>query len=186
MRALGLIVALLLGALSFGQEAGQEAEVLSAMRSRVLAQNDVWFREGEFPKIIRSLEVWTRVLPRDYEAASNLTHMLFSTKRLDEEIAWGLWYARMNPDDPDGTLIVAATYFRMRLYWLVPGVAEAKIAGERKPHQNLYRFLANSYARMGMVRESLRVWEAALVVYPEMPGAVVNRDRMRGLLKSGS
>jgi tetratricopeptide (TPR) repeat protein len=153
-----------------------------AAYARMEKQNDYWFDEGDFPRIIHSLRLMNSVFPEDYEAATNLGWLLESTDQNDEALVVYIRFAKENPDNPDAAYPEANFYFMKRAYAKVPPIVEPSIKG-RPPHPNSFRILAHAYEKLGMFKDSLRVWNALLALTPNDQAAKLNQRRVENKLK---
>ncbi|CAN1498378.1 hypothetical protein MCEMSE15_00413 [Fimbriimonadaceae bacterium] len=141
-----------------------EQIVESAIYNRLNQQADIWFKDGDYPKIIQMLKIQNGFDPADYEAATNLGWLLESIEKADEATEVYDRYALLNPNDPDAALPRAQQHFLKRRW------KEAAAAGEKfltaKAHPNLWRIVANSYERLDEFKKSRGIWERYLKLHP--------------------
>ncbi|HAY13013.1 MAG TPA: hypothetical protein PLB31_05535 [Fimbriimonadaceae bacterium] len=145
----------------------QVAQVIQAATSRQEAQNDVWFKGGDFPRIKQNLRFMVEMDTTNYESASSLGWMLKSTEQPGEEWAVYVRFYKDNTDEPDGAMLLSQFLFDKRQYAAIPLIMEPRLKFGARMHANNYRNLGHSYVRMGMWRDALRVWEAAVAAHPE-------------------
>ncbi len=142
-----------------------EQMVETAIYNRLNQQADIWFKDGDYPKIIQMLKIQNGFDPADYEAATNLGWLLESIEKPEEAAEVYERYAVSNPNDPDSALPRAQQHFLKRRW------KEAIAAGEKfltpKSHPNLYRIVANSYERLKEYKKSRATWERYLKLHPD-------------------
>jgi tetratricopeptide (TPR) repeat protein len=156
--------------------------IWQAAHSRLELQNDYWFEAGDFPRTIQALRVMQNLYPYDYDSITNLGWLLESTEQWDEALAVYIRYGKDNPDDPDAHLPEANFYFMKKAFAKVPPLLEPSIS--KKPHANSYRILAHSYERLGLLKDSARIWNAFIAASPsEAPAAKVNLARVERKMK---
>jgi tetratricopeptide (TPR) repeat protein len=172
MKAILALAMLLMAALSMGQSSDRVDAIWDAALDRMTTQADIWFDDGEFPKIIQLLRIENELRPHDYEIATNLGWMYGNVEEYDQEIAAYLRYQKNNPDDPDRTLPIAQFYFLKRNYPKVVDLLEP--LDKTKSHPNVWRILAQAYRRQKMFKDSKRVLEAYLKLHPNDAQAKAN------------
>lgn len=165
---------------SAAAEESRVAAVLEAADARLRAQSDIWFKDGDFPKVVQLLRVRANSDKADYDTWTDLGWMLENIERKDEALALYVSYRRANPQDPDGAFPEANYYFKLKLYAKVPPLIEPTL--DRGPHGNSWRILAHSYERMGLLTDSRRVWERYIGGHPEDETAKANLRRVIGKL----
>lgn len=172
--------------LAFGQSStgtathGSSADSINAAaEQRMRDQQDQWFKDGEFPKDIQSLKTLYELHPDDYTIATDLGWMLENIEHWGQALGIYLEYKQKNPSNPDATFPEANFYFRRKLYSKVPAVLEPSIAAS-KPHPgpNTYRLLAHAYDKLGLLKDSIRVWNTYLAFAPQDRAAIHNRDEV--------
>lgn len=151
------------------------------VHDRLIKQNDYWFEAGDFPRTINTLRLAIQVFPDDYEAATNLGWLLESTEQNDEALAVYIRFGKENPNDPDSAYPEANFYFMKKAYAKVPSLLEPTLKG--KPHPNSFRILAHSYERLGLLKDSQRVWQALIALTPDDDAAKNNLRRVENKLK---
>ena len=168
-----------------GSASQKESERIQAIwqaaHDRIVQQNDYWFDEGDFPRTIQALRMMTAVWPYDYESATNLGWLLESTDQYDEALAVYIRYGKENPQDPDAAYPEANFYFMKKAYAKVPPLLEPALA--KKPHPNCYRILAHSYERLGLLKDSARVWNDYIALAPKDTAAKNNLARVERKMK---
>lgn len=178
LASIGL--ALAVSAMAFSQN--RVNQILNATYDRVNRQVDVWFEDGDYPKCIQTLRIMNALWPEDYEVATNLGWLLTSCERDDEALSVYVRYRVQNPKEADSPFPEANYYFLKRLYAKVPPLLEPSL--KLNPHANSYRILAHSFERMGMLRDSLRIWEKYLQRFPKDEAGKNNRKRVQDKLNA--
>lgn len=158
--------------------------IWNAMQSRLTDQLDYWYDDGDYPRCIQLLRVIAEANPDDYEAATDLGYMLGNVESYDEELAVYIKYRRDNPDNVDAPFPEANFYFTHKVYSKVPPLLEPTL--KNGPHANAYRILAHSYERLGLLKDSKRVWDTYLGVNPKDETAKANLRRVEGKMKQAS
>lgn len=148
---------------------------------RLEKQNDFWFDQGDFPRCIHALRLINSIFPTDYESATNLGWLLESTEQYEEALVTYIRFNKENPGDPDAPYPEANFYFMKKVYAKVPALIEPTLKG--KPHANSFRILAHSYERLGMLSDSMRVWDSYIALMPEDGAAKNNRTRVEKKIK---
>lgn len=156
------------------------AAVLDAADARLRAQTDIWFKDGDFPKVVQLLRLRANSDKADYDTWTDLGWMLENIERKDEALALYVTYRIANPQDPDGAFPEANYYYKLKLYAKVPPLIEPTL--DKGPHGNSWRILAHSYERMGLLSDSKRVWERYIGGHPEDEAAKANLRRVIGKL----
>jgi len=159
--------------------------IWEAFDDRMNTQTDIWFDDGEFPRVIQAVRVMYALYPNDYEIATNLGWMLENIELDEAAIEIYRDYARNNPKDPDATYPEAQYYYREKQYEKVPDLLEPAIKMDPKPHPNAFRTLAHSYERLGKLEDSRRVWQAMIKLHPDDEPAKNNLRRVEGKIKAG-
>jgi tetratricopeptide (TPR) repeat protein len=157
--------------------------IWDAALARVNMQTDAWFEDGEFPRCIQLLRFQNILEPSDYETATNLGWLLESTEQNHEALATYIRYAKQNPTDPDRFYPEANFYYMKKAYAKVPALMEPTLTFKGS-HANCFRILAHSYERMGMLKDSKRVWELYLKRVPTDDAAKNNLKRVEDKLKN--
>ncbi|MCW5939712.1 MAG: hypothetical protein KF884_00695 [Fimbriimonadaceae bacterium] len=158
---------------------GQSNPVLEAARNQMVEQNDEWYEDGEYLIVIQNLRILCEEDPTDEDRWSDLIWMLGNVEAYADQIAACYRYRDLNPEKLDGSYYLAQFFFMRRAYARVPELMEPVIQTEPPPHPNCFRFLTNSYQRMGYFEEALRVVEAHIKAYPEDQSAQAKRDGIR-------
>lgn len=147
------------------QEARQSA-IENSILNRISIQNDFWFNDGDFPRVIQLHRFTYEYVPADYEIATNLGWMLGNIQEYGEELSIYSKFRKDNyPKDPDASFPEANFYYFRKAYAKVPTILEDSIT--RNPHPNSFRILAHAYDRMGMMKDCVRVWTAFVREFPE-------------------
>lgn len=150
---------------------------------RINRQNDIWFEDGDFPRVINMCRVMYALYPGDYEVATNLGWMLENIEHWDEALAVYIKFRNDNPADPDSAWPEANFYYMKKVYEKVPALLEPTLKMARKPHPNTYRTLAHSYERMNQLADSQRVWKSYLQIAPDDAPAKNNLTRVEKKLR---
>ncbi len=156
--------------------------IWKAANDRMVEQNDHWFKKGDFPRAIQLMRYQVELAPWDYEAVTNLGWLLESTKQYDEALAVYIKFRLRNKSNVEAAFPEADFYFKRRAYAKVPPLLEPTIA--KKPHPNSYRTLAHSYERLGLLKDSQRVWEGLIKLTPDDGAAKLNLDRVKKKLQN--
>ncbi|HEY0866623.1 MAG TPA: tetratricopeptide repeat protein [Fimbriimonas sp.] len=146
--------------------------IWDAAMDRMTTQTDLWFEDGEFPKVIQVLKIQNQLYPGDYDVATDLGWMLGNIELYDQELATYLRYKSQNPNDPDRALPEAQFYFLKRAYPKVVEILEP--IDKTKAHPNNWRILAQAYRRQNMFQDTKRVLEAYLKLHPDDEAAKAN------------
>jgi tetratricopeptide (TPR) repeat protein len=149
---------------------------------RVNTQVDVWFEDGEFPKVIQLLRVQFEAEPKDYEIATNLGWMLENIEEYDAALATYVKFRKVTGGYADAALPEAQFYFRRRSYAKVTALLPKYI--KNNSHPNNYRMLAHSFERQGMLRDSQRTWRRYIALHPQDLTARRNLERVEKKLKN--
>lgn len=154
----------------------------TAIHNRFVDQSDLWFDDGDFPRIIQLLWLEYEGNPYDYELATDLGYMLQNVEQYDKALAVYVRYRQDNPQDPDAPWPEANFYFSKKVYARVPPLLERSIS--KKPHPNSYRILAHSYDRMGLFVDAKRIWTTYLKRFPNDEQAKNNLRKVEAKIKS--
>lgn len=155
----------------------RERAIWNAAARRFQERTDVWWEEGDYPRIIQLLRFQVALDPKDYERLDDLAWMLNNVEDTAGALALYVRMTRRFSDSPDGPISEAEFYFHRRAYAKVPPLLEPVI--ERGPQPNIYRMLAHSYERMGLLADALRVWDLYLAKSPDDAAAKNNRERVK-------
>jgi tetratricopeptide (TPR) repeat protein len=158
--------------------------VWARVEQRLAQQNDVWFKDGEFLKNVQLLKFSFEINPHSYDVATNLGWMQENVEKYDEALATYIRYKNENPKDKDSALPEANFYFMRKAYAKVVPLLEPRI--KLDPHANCYRLLAHSYERLGLLKDSKRVWDLYLSRHADDEAAKLNLKRVEKKLKGGS
>jgi tetratricopeptide (TPR) repeat protein len=162
-------------------KAQRQAAIESAMRNRIADQTDIWFDDGDFPRIIQLLQALYEFTPADYEVATDLGWMLENVEQYDAALATYVRYRKENVADPDAAIPEANFYFKRRLFSKVPPILEKRVGPNL--HPNGFRILGHSYDRLGMLNDSRRVWKMYTDRYPQDLRAKENLKRVEQKIK---
>ncbi|MBX3096124.1 MAG: hypothetical protein KF812_04620 [Fimbriimonadaceae bacterium] len=161
----------------------QVNRVIKKAHERQSTQNDLWFKNGDFPRSIQNLRFMNATDPSDYEVVTSLGWLLFSTENYSEEWATYTRFERMNPQMPDGALPLGEMLFNRKVWSQIPPLLEPRLARfENKLHANNFRFLGLAYQRLGDYGQAVRVFEIAVRVHPEDVNLKRNLENARSLL----
>ncbi len=177
-----LALSLPVGAYSGPPKQSRMDVIWRAAYHRIEKQGDYWFDAGDFPRIINSLRLANVVYPEDYETATNLGWLLESTDEDDEALVVYIRYGKENPTNPDAAYPEGNFYFMKKAYARVPPIMEPSIKG-RPPHPNSFRILAHAYEKLGLLKDSQRVWNALIALTPNDQAAKNNLRRVENKLK---
>lgn len=155
----------------------QSVAILVAARARMMRQNDAWFKDGEYLPAIQNLEVLVGTNPHDEESWSNLSWMYMNIERGDLQWITTRRFSRENPTYQDALYYEAEFLYMKKAYAKIPAILEPVI-GSGRPDNNVYRFLAHSYTKLGYYKDALRVWDAFIKVNPKDGQAIANRARV--------
>jgi tetratricopeptide (TPR) repeat protein len=178
LLALGSIVA---SGLAAQPDTQRLKAIWSVAQERLDGQNDYWFEAGDYPRTIHSLRMANALFPDDYEVATNLGWLLESTEQWDEALVVYIRFGNDNPSDPDAAYPEANFYFMKKAYAKVPSLIEPTLP--KKPHPNSFRVLAHSYERLGMLKDSARVWQSYIALAPSDDAAKNNLRRVENKMK---
>lgn len=160
-------------------------EIWTTVRSRLNQQAEVWYHDGDFPRVVQILRFSFSLDPSDYDTGTNLG---FMQENIEDYAGALITYTELrtsNPTDPDSAWPEANFYFKRKAYAMAPGLLEGKIV-DPAAHPNNYRTLAHAYERMNMLADSKRVWELYLGRHPDDAAAKMNLNRVLGKLKQKS
>ncbi len=179
-RLLGIFVFVFAAVTAFAQQPNQARvdAIWNAAADRINSQNDVWFEDGDFPRVINLCKVMYALYPADYEVATNLGWMLENIEKWDEALAVYIRFRTENAKDPDAAWPEANFYYMKKAYQKVPPILEPTLKMSRKPHPNTFRTLAHAYERMNQLRDSKRIWQAMIQVFPDDAPAKNNLNRV--------
>ena len=152
--------------------------IWEAFDDRVSTQTDVWFEDGEFPRVIQLLRVMTALYPSNYDTVTNLGWMLENVEKWDEALAVYVNFRKHNANHPEGYYPEANFYYSRKLYSKVPPLIEPSLKMKIKPHPNSYRILAMSYERMGLLSDARRVFKMIIDRDPSDATAKMNLSRV--------
>jgi len=185
MKRLFVVIGIGVAALGFAEKKADAARlqvIENAIHNRFVDQNDQWFEDGDYPRIIQLLWIEYEARPNDYELATDLGWMLQNVEQHDKALAVFVRYRTENPQDPDAPWPEANFYFSKRVYAKVPPLLEKSIT--KKPHPNSYRILAHSYDRMGLLGDARRIWETYLKRFPNDETAKAQLKKVEAKIKN--
>jgi tetratricopeptide (TPR) repeat protein len=188
MKSLCFAVALGLAGLSAANPDAKQDRmkvILQSFANRVSQQNDIWFDDGEFPRVIQLLRISFALNPSDYDIATNLGWMQENVERWDQALLTYIRFRRANPNDPEAYYPEAYLYFKKKMYAKVPALLEPTLKMSTKPHANTYRTLALSYERSGLLSDAKRVWLQLIERDPKDDNAKGNLKRVEQKLAGG-
>jgi tetratricopeptide (TPR) repeat protein len=182
--AFGLIGSLIAAPKSAQDESAlRQKTIWTAAYNRMVQQNDIWFDDGDFPRIVGNLRTMFRLFPDDYEVATNLGWLLQSMEAHDEALAVYVAYRKANPTDPDASYPEAWFWYQKLAYAKIPPLLEPTLNLDKRPHPNTFRTLAHSYERLSLLVDSRRVWQALLAFSPNDGAAKRNLERVEGKIR---
>lgn len=158
-------------------------KIWDAADERLVRQVDVWFKDGDYPRLIQLLLFRNELYPHDYEVATDLGWMLENVEDDDAALAVYKKFRARNLGEKDAPYPEANYYFGKKDYSKVPPLIEPTLAQD--PHANSWRILAHSYDRMEKLADSLRVWEAYVKLHPDDAAAKNNLERVKAKLAKG-
>jgi tetratricopeptide (TPR) repeat protein len=154
----------------------QQNPVLEAARAWMVDQNDEWYDDGEYLIVVQNLRTLCEEDPSDEDRWSDLVWMLGNVEDYAGQVAASARYRELNPDKADAAYYLAQFYFLRRAYARIPELMEPVVRSQPPPHPNCFRFLTNSYQRMGFFEDALRVVEEHIKAYPQDVTARAKRD----------
>jgi tetratricopeptide (TPR) repeat protein len=187
-RLIAICLGLTIAGLCFGDQTPKASRVDAIWNhavDRINGQTDIWFDDGDFPRVINLCRIMYALYPSDFEIATNLGWMLENIEKYDEALAVYVKFRTENPKDPDAAWPEANFYYMRRAFQKIPAILEPSIKMAVKPHANNYRTLAHAYERMNQLQDSKRVWQAMLLVYPKDLPAKNNLERVEKKLRGG-
>jgi tetratricopeptide (TPR) repeat protein len=187
-RIWGFVLLSIVSSGAFAQQANQARvdAIWNKAVDRINSQTDVWFDDGDFPRVINLCKVMYALYPADYEVATNLGWMLENIEKWDEALAVYIKFRNENPTDPDAAWPEANFYYMKKAYQKIPPILEPTLKMSGKPHANSFRTLAHAYERMNQLQDSKRVWETMLTVFPKDEPAKNNLSRVEKKLRGGA
>jgi tetratricopeptide (TPR) repeat protein len=124
----------------------------------MMAEQEVYFDDGDYLRVIASLRVLAEANPSDEESWSNLFWMLGNVEAYGEAWAATRKFARLNPTSAEPAFHEAQFLFSKRMWAKVPAILEPALRAEAPPKDSVsYRLLAASYFRLGWWEDSRRV-----------------------------
>jgi tetratricopeptide (TPR) repeat protein len=184
-KVIVIMAAVCIAASTFAQKAPTRVQqIWGAANSRIVNQQDQWFKDGEFLVCIQLLKVEAERWPQDYDVWTNLGWMEENIEHWDAALATYVRYRRHNPQDPDAALPEANYYERKKLYAKVPELLEPEI--KRECHPNNFRILAYSYEKLKMYADCIRVWKTYLERNPTDGAAKHNLARVEKKLATNT
>jgi tetratricopeptide (TPR) repeat protein len=152
-------------------------EIWSHVDARIVQQQDYWFEDGQFPKIISLLRIQNASDPKNYDILTNLGWMLENVEEKPEAERIYKQFEAENPEDPESSFPLGNFYSLNRKYPETIKVLEASL--KKSPGPNTYRVLAKAYERMKNYKDAIRVWELQLKRFPNDGPAKVNIERVK-------
>lgn len=178
-RTFGSIAVLLVlaGISAAGQNPSKQRldAIWEAADDRVSRQVDVWFEDGDYPKVIHLLTFEATYAPHDYNVVTNLGWMRENVEDWDGALATYIQYRKDNPQDKDAALPEAQYYYMRKNYAPIPAILEPAL--KNHPHPNIYRILAHAYERQQKISDAIRVWHEYLAIAPNDAPAKQNLAR---------
>jgi tetratricopeptide (TPR) repeat protein len=149
--------------------------IWTGVENELTAQNDAWFKVGDYPAVINSLRFLNSEDPTDYDYATSLGWMLENVTQYDEALAVYVRYRKFNSKEADAAFPEANFYFMRKVYARVPPLLVTTL--DAKPHPNSYRLLAHSYEKLGLYPDAVKVWKRLIADYPSDKVAPVNEKK---------
>lgn len=150
--------------------------------SRMVRQNDAWFKFGDYPRIVRCLQYLHEIEPADLDTTSDLGWMLENIDRNSEALALYIDYREKNPTVAGAEFMEANFYYLKKLYSKIPPLIEPRIAAKHAT-QLTFRLLAHSYEKMNLFEDAKRTWETYLSLVPDDVAAQLNLKKVENKLK---
>lgn len=183
-RWLSLIL-VLAAASSFAQfGTPREKEIWRNAYSRMSAQNEEWFHEGDYPRLVQLLTIMVELFPFDFDAVSTLGWMQENIDRYDLAIATYVRFRERNPNHPDAYYPEGEFYFRVRQYGKVIQVLDPVY--KRHPDPNTLRILAHAYEKLNLYKDAKRVYDFYVTAFPNDATAKMNREKAIKRLEAGA
>ena len=183
MKLLGVLLALAIGGNALAMkdpkvDPTRMQIIWDAFEDRVATQTDVWFEDGEYPRVVQILRIMTALSPSHYETVTNLGWMLENVEKWDEALAVYVKFRKDNAGHPEAYYPEANFYFMRKLYSKVPPLLEPSLKMKLKPHANSYRILGLSYERLGFLADAKRVFKLIIERDPNDGTAKANLNRV--------
>lgn len=156
----------------------EELEIERAAFERANAQQDRWFHDGDYPAIIAMLRYQYEVYPFSDDVNTSLGWMYGNTAAYDKELAVYSDYFKRNPQSVDGPYPLAQHYYIKRDYVMVTNLLAPVVKLKERSHPNTYRMLAQSYSRLGLAAQAVKVYDKYLDVAPDDLAALAHRNRL--------
>lgn len=155
-------------------------KVKDTLESALMLKLDTYWHSGKYEECITVLRALTAAKPEDAELSSNLVFMLGNVGRNDEAVQQSIKFNRAYPKNLRGAEDLAALYMRHKLYSRVPAVMEPVL--EQASGLADFVMLGKSYEELGLVAESLRVWQIRLKKFPDDPTTKARVNRLKSLI----
>jgi tetratricopeptide (TPR) repeat protein len=152
-------------------------------QERMVRQNELWFKGGDYPRLIQCLRLQHGIFPHDYDVATNLGWMLENVESWDQALAVYIEFRNQNAGDPNSPYPEAYFYYMKKAYDKIPPLLEPTLA--KRPHPNSFRTLAHAYERLKLYADAKRVWVKYLSLAPDDLAAKANLAKVDKLLKGG-
>lgn len=161
------------------------AEIWGHANFRMGQQEDAWFEDGEFPRVVQLLAFRRELYPTNYEIVTNLGWMYKNVGREDREIEVYQRFREQATDYPDAALPEIQFHAMKRQWAEIPAIAEPRMRFGNRLHPNNFRLLARAYEELGRLEDSLRIWDMYLGFAPDDGAAIANRTRVYEKLTTG-
>lgn len=155
----------------------EQLEIEQAVVTRMGAQQDRWFRDGDYPAAIQLLDYEYTVYPFSEDVNTSLGWMYGNTAQYDKEIATYQQFLNANPESSDGPYPLAQYYFLKKNFVMAAHLLAPVVNRKQNSHPNNYRLLAQCYQRLGVVKEALKVYDRYLDFAPNDLTAIAHRNR---------
>lgn len=143
--------------------------IMSSVHNRSTDQLDYWFGLGDFPRCVALLKTRVELDTTEYEAWTDLIWMLGNVEEREEQMAAAIRFHTVNAQNPDAYFPQGQLLFQQRQFVAVVALLEKALALKKPMQRNNYVLLAQSWRRLGLPRQSIRVWNRQLEQFPDDP-----------------
>ncbi|MCH8273803.1 MAG: hypothetical protein IH851_03350 [Armatimonadetes bacterium] len=177
-------------------------EIYDEYEARLDRRIDGLYHSGEYDAIIDVYRVLVGIRPHDAETHGGLAYALGNVERHADAFQELVRFRRGHPDDPAAAFNEAQDYHKWarnrdtelfnneetqgqvsKLWARIPALLEPVI--ERSATAGNYSLLARAYEKMGLFRESLRIWEMRRERRPGDPAVQQGIERLKRKLTGG-
>ncbi len=163
----------------------EEDRMVRAIESRFMNQADEWFDDGDYYLISQLLEVHVGLHPDSYELVTNLGWMYGNMQDYGRELVTYLQFKNSYLDNAEAWYPAGQFYFLKKNYKMAIDILAPTIEMEPKPHANTYRLLARAYKIVGLLKESISVYEMLVKLDPNDLAAKKNLESIQKQLAGG-